>query len=80
MKSNEFQLLSDDPEFDFSTDYDETKVYERYVVEPEFGDSWSVVRRNRVTGSGWHIAKYKDEQVANHVAFSLNQLTEHEVK
>lgn len=80
MKSNEFQALSDDPDFSFSDDYDETKSYSRYTVEPEFGDKWAVVRRNRITGQGAFLVTYKDEQVANHVAFSLNELVDREAK
>jgi hypothetical protein len=75
MRSNEFRLANEEPGFK----YDENKVYARYVVEREFG-GWSVVRRNTINGQGWTAVKYYDEQLANHVAWILNQTVDQELK
>lgn len=75
MRSNEFQIVTEQTDFK----YDENKVYARYLVEPEFG-AWGVVRRNLITGQGWSVVKYYDEQLANHVAWTLNQTVDQEQK
>lgn len=75
MNSSEYVLMRTDPDFQ----YDENQVYARYVVQREFG-FWSVVRKNLITEQGWHVAKYTDEQTANHIAFTLNQVVQVEAK
>lgn len=75
MNSNEFVPVYSDPDFK----YDESRVYARYIVEREFG-GWSVIRKNLVTEQGWTAVSYTDEQLANHMAFILNQHTQSERK
>lgn len=61
--------------------YDENKVYIRYKVrEDRWDHSFEVLRENTITGHSTLVTNYTDEQLANHIAFTLNQHVQSERK
>lgn len=61
--------------------YDENKVYVEYIVrEDQWDHSFGVLRRNTITGHSTGVANYTDGQLANHIAWTLNQHVQSERK
>lgn len=68
-------------DLDYKPQHDENKVYVEYIVrEDQWDHSFEVLRRNTIIGHSTQVASYTNEQLANHIAWTLNQHVQSERK